>query len=127
MTTIIANWKKIIGWASLIFVVFQAINILVLITFPVRIVGDVLGQLACFALYFLFFRRTATHRALLGTCVFLMIQAIDIGVVSLLSRSIPPLLDWGMAVSFAVGLLAYVTARMSSNNSFKPKPLRGSA
>ena len=127
MTTIIANWKKIIGWASLIFVVFQTINILVLITFPVRIVGDVLGQLACFALYFLFFRHIVTHKALLGACVFLMIQAIDIAVVSLLSRSIPPLLDWGMGISFTVGLLAYVTDRMSSNNSFKPKPLRGSA
>jgi hypothetical protein len=127
MTIILANWKKLVFWAVLIFVVFQLVGIAVFVTYPNRLVGDIATHLSAFGLYFLFFRRTVSHQLLLGVALFLTIQLIDIVVVTALSGSAPDLDLPGTAISLSVCLLAYLVHRLSSNNSFKPKPLRGSA
>src|SRR6185312_9258752 len=45
MPIILANWKKILGWAVLIFVVFQFVGIVFLITLPGRMIGHIACQL----------------------------------------------------------------------------------
>jgi hypothetical protein len=127
MPTLLANWKRLTGWAVLIFVLYQVVALLVYAT-PVASASIIAAQSSAFVLYFVFFRRTANHKLLLGIALFLLIQLIDIAVLFALSRSLDGWLDLqGTAISFSVCVLAYLASLMSSNNSFKPKPLRGSA
>ena len=126
MAPIVANWKRLIGWALLIFVAFQLVGIAMSVATAPRIFGVVATQLSAFVLYFVFFRRTARHKALLGASLFGLIQLIDIAVVFALSQSTTGLLDLpGTIVSFAVCLAALLASLLSSNNSFKGMPLRG--
>ncbi len=127
MPTFLANWKRLIGWAVLIFVVFQAVALLVFAT-PFDSASYFAAQSCAFILYFSFFRRTTNHKVLLGIALFVLIQLIDLAVLFVLSGSLNGWLDLpGTAINFAVCMLAYIASLMSSNNSFKPKPLRGSA
>ena len=126
MPTILANWKKLVGWAVLIFVAYQAISLLVWTT-AAATVSSYVAQASAFVLYLAFFRRTENRRLSLGIALFLLVQVVDIIVLFALARSLDGWLDpRGTATSFAVCVAAYFASLMSSNSSFKSKPLRGS-
>ncbi|TLX20679.1 hypothetical protein [Thermomonas fusca] len=127
MPTLIANWKRLVGWAALIFVAYQAVSLIVYTT-PAESYSTFAARASAFLAYYVFFRRTPSHKRLLGAALFVLIQVIDIAVLFALSGSLAGWLDLpGTSINFAVCLLAYLASQMSSNNSFKPKPLRGSA
>ena len=127
MPTLIANWKRLVVWAALIFVAYQAVSLIVHTT-PAASFSTFTAQASAFLAYLVFFRRTPSHKPSLGAALFVLIQLIDIAVLFALSRSLAGWLDLaGTSINFAVCVLAYIAAQMSSNNSFKPKPLRGSA
>jgi hypothetical protein len=127
MPTLLASRKRLICWAFLIFVVYQGVALLVSTTSAAPFSAYV-AKFSAFLLYFTFFRRTPSHKLWLGIALFLLIQLIDVAVLFVLSGSLEGWLDLqGTLANFAVCALAYLVSLISSNNSFKPKPLRGSA
>ena len=127
MPTLLASWKRLIGWAFLILVVYQAVAPLVSTT-SASSVSTYAAMFSAFLLYLAFFRGTPSHKLGLGIALFLLIQLMDIAVLFVLSGSLASWLDLpGTFMNFAVCLLAYLVSLMSYNNSFKPTPLRGAA
>ena len=127
MPTLLANWKRLIGWAFLILVVYQAVALLVSTT-SASSISTYAAMFSAFLLYLAFFRRTPSHKLGLAAALFLLIQLMDIAVLYVLSGSFACCLDLpGTFKNFAVCFSAYLVSLMSSNNSLKPTPLRGAA
>jgi len=80
-------------------------------------------------LYWRFAARTPRSKALNVLLVYVIVQVIDIAIASVLvGMPLDEWLDpWGTAETLSSALLGLGLASLGSNNSFKPKPLRGSA
>ena len=122
------HWKRTIAWSALIFLAALVVGISVNFLFG----SDTLASAGIFAssslLYFAFLRRLP-KRLLHALAAFLIVEAIDWSMAFGLGAPLSELLaDWGSTAKHLGAVLVGLTAAsLSSNNSFKPKPLRGSA
>ena len=119
------NWKRTLGWSLLIF--FAALVV------GLSLGTGLLSTIGVFAssttLYCFFLRPIERNRIRHFVIAFLLVEAMDWIVPVALGAPISHMLDnWDSSLRhLGAGLLGFTIARLSSNNSFKPKPLRGSA
>ena len=89
-----------------------------------RIAYGVIGAL----LYWRFAAAIPTKRLLHVVALYVLVQLIDLCVSLLLGTSVQDWFDpWFLGRSLLAAAVGFTVAGLGSNNSFKPKPLRGSA
>ena len=136
------HWKRVFGWS---FVIIIAANVLGLLSGLIlgnsEIREETIGRLIelhrigrTIAIgtvsAFCYWRLGAgvAHKALNILAAFLLVQLLDIAVAYLMGASIGELLDiWPSVRGLLYAAIGYFFARLRPNNSFKPRPLRGSA
>ena len=117
------NWKRTIAWCALIFVAALVIGLL-LGNGTASMVGVFISSTT---LYCLFLRPIQKSRLAHALAAFLLVEAIDWAIPLLLGASpIHMLSNWDSSARHLGAVFAgYAIAVLSSNNSFKPSPLRG--
>jgi hypothetical protein len=122
------NWKKTLLWSALIFLAAFGVGLSVSALNGSEAVVSIAIFASSSSLYFFFLRRTP-RRLLHALAAFITVEIIDWGIPLLLGASFWQMLaDWdSSAKHLGAAILGLTIAHLSSNNSFKPKPLRGSA
>jgi hypothetical protein len=137
------NWKRIFAWSLLIFVAANAVAFSSGLTMArwdlygktieeaianSQIVRRLAIGFVAALLYWRFALGIPAKRLLHVLAVYALVQLLDIGVSALFGTPANELLDpWSMARSLLAAIIGLGAASLSSNNTFKPKPLRGSA
>ena len=122
------SWKKTFLWSALIFLAALVIGLSVTAITGSDAAAAVAVFISSSSLYFAFLRRTP-RRYLHALIAFAIVEALDWIIPLALGASFWQLLgNWdSSAKHLGAAVLGLTIAILRSNNSFKPKPLRGSA